>query len=385
MKKTTIIIMALTLVSQILGFGREVTLSYYYGASNISDAYLISLLIPGLIIGIIASGISSAYIPIYNKVTITGGHNKGDIFTSQVINILLLICLALLLVSNIFIESIITIFAQGFSDDSLELTKKFTKVSLLAMFFIGLTPILSGYLHNNKNYTLPALVGIPFNIIIITSIFLSNRISIDFLATGFLIANIASILIMLFFIAKNKFYYKFSIGLSNKYTRKIYQLALPVILGASFNQINILIDRTIASGISVGGITALHYANRINLSIDSIITVSFMVIFFPVMSKLTAENKTTLFNSKVESYIIWISLLIIPISVLLILNSTEVITILFGRGAFDNKAITMTSGTLLFYSLGMIGVAISTILTKTCYALQNTHSTYESSCLWYYS
>lgn len=62
MKKTAILLMILTILSKILGFGRDVTLSYFYGASSISDAYLISLTIPLVIFSFIGIGISTGYI-----------------------------------------------------------------------------------------------------------------------------------------------------------------------------------------------------------------------------------------------------------------------------------------------------------------------------------
>ncbi len=39
-------------------------------------------------------------------------------------------------------------------------------------------------------------------------------------------------------------------------------LAFPVILGSSVSQINRLVDRSLASWISVGGISSLNYANH---------------------------------------------------------------------------------------------------------------------------
>lgn len=49
--------MIITVVSKIVGFGREITLSYFYWTSNISDAFLISLTIPGVIFSFIGTGI----------------------------------------------------------------------------------------------------------------------------------------------------------------------------------------------------------------------------------------------------------------------------------------------------------------------------------------
>lgn len=62
MKTTAILLMIITIISKVLGFGREITLSYFYGASNISDAYLISLTIPLVIFSFIGIGISTGYI-----------------------------------------------------------------------------------------------------------------------------------------------------------------------------------------------------------------------------------------------------------------------------------------------------------------------------------
>ena len=64
MKKTAIVLMILTLLSKVIGFIREVTLSYFYGASNISGAYLIALTIPGVIFAFIGVGLATSYIPL---------------------------------------------------------------------------------------------------------------------------------------------------------------------------------------------------------------------------------------------------------------------------------------------------------------------------------
>ncbi len=57
MKKTAIILMFITIISKLFGFGREIALSYIYGASNISDAYLISITIPSVVFGFVSIGI----------------------------------------------------------------------------------------------------------------------------------------------------------------------------------------------------------------------------------------------------------------------------------------------------------------------------------------
>ena len=42
MKKAVFLVMVVTILSKFLGLGREIVLSYVYGVSDITDAYLIS-------------------------------------------------------------------------------------------------------------------------------------------------------------------------------------------------------------------------------------------------------------------------------------------------------------------------------------------------------
>ena len=66
MKNAIIAVMTITLLSKALGFVRDIVLANYFGASSITDAYFISLVIPGVIAGFIGAGISTAFIPIYS-------------------------------------------------------------------------------------------------------------------------------------------------------------------------------------------------------------------------------------------------------------------------------------------------------------------------------
>jgi len=88
MKKTALLLMLLTIFSKVFGFARDVILSYFYGASNISDAYLISLTIPGVIFSFIGVGISTGYIPMYSKIESSYGEDECNRYTNNLITIL---------------------------------------------------------------------------------------------------------------------------------------------------------------------------------------------------------------------------------------------------------------------------------------------------------
>ena len=372
MKKTALIIMILTIVSKIVGFGREITLSYLYGASNISDAYLISITVPGVIFGFIAAGLGAGYIPMYSKILQNEGEIEANRFTSNLINILLIISTAVILTGLLFTEQIVRLLALGFEGETLALTVQFTKISLLAVYFTGIVSVFTGYLQIKGNYIIPALIGLPLNFFIILSIMISPFTNILVLAVGYVIAIGSQLLLMIPYIRKNKYKYKAIFDLKDKHIINMALIVMPLILSVSVNQINVLVDRTIASQLAVGGISALNFANRLNGFVQGIFVLSIATVLYPTISKMAAEENRIGLKKTLSKAITGINLLVIPATIGSMVFATPIVSILFGRGAFDSQAISMTSSALLFYSIGMAGFGLRDILSRAFFSMQDT-------------
>jgi len=62
-KKIAIVLAIITIISKFFGFFREIILSYFYGVSNESDAYIIALTIPTVIFAFVGTGLATTFIP----------------------------------------------------------------------------------------------------------------------------------------------------------------------------------------------------------------------------------------------------------------------------------------------------------------------------------
>lgn len=372
MKKTTLILMIITIISKIFGFIRDITLSYFYGASNISDAYLISLTIPTIIFELIGIGINTSYIPIYSSIEKERDYKLAERFTNNIINIIIIICTIIILLVLLYTMPIVKLFASGFEDETLSLATRFTKISIFGIYFYSLIYILNGYLQSKNSFVVPALRGILLNLVIITAIVFSSKYGIAFLSIGSLIAMAIQFVFLVPFAYKKGHKYSFILDKNDEYLKKMLYLAIPVIIGVSVNQINILIDRTIASRIAIGGISALNYASRLNGFIQGIFVLSIATVMYPMISKMAAENNMNGLKKSLSEAISLINLLVLPATVGAVLFAEPVVKLLFGRGAFDSQAILMTSDALFFYSIGMIGFGLREVLSRAFYSLQDT-------------
>jgi putative peptidoglycan lipid II flippase len=363
--------MLLAVLMKFIGFFREILISYYYGASYVSDAYLIALTIPGTVYTIIGTGLITGFIPMYSRIESERKVEAADRFTSNFINFSLLCCAFLMVLIYLFTRPIINLFAIGFEGEVLELTVRFTRIASISIFFTVVVAVYSGYLQIKKKFLLPALMSLPFNICIISSVILSYRYDNQFLAYGSVAAELVQFLFLIPIISqcgyRHRLFLKF-----DKDLRQTLRLSLPIIAGVSINQINVLVDKTIASQITEGGISSLNYASKLNGTIQAIFISSVVVVLFPAISKMAAEQKMEELKGYIQKAMIIIVLFILPLTVGMMIFARPIVMLLYGRGAFDAAAINLTSVSLFFYSIGMLGIGLREILTRAYYSLQST-------------
>ncbi|KAB3534733.1 murein biosynthesis integral membrane protein MurJ [Alkaliphilus pronyensis] len=381
MKKNALIIMAFAILSKVLGLLRDLGLSYIYGASNVSDAYLISLTVPGVIFTFVATSIATGYIPMYSSILKKTGESEGLKFTNNLINIVALLCTVIVIITYLFTDQIVMIFASGFEGEALRLASNFTRILIIGIYFTGTVSILSGFIQLKGNYVIPAFIGIPLNIFFIISIFLSLKFNLMLLAIGSLIAYVSQLVFLLTYLKKFGYKYELYLDFKDSNIQKMVMIGLPIIIGSSINQINILVDRNIASQLIVGGISALNYANRLNLFVQGIFVTSIATVIFPMMSKKTSNNDANGFKLIISEAINSVNILVIPSTIGFLLFSYEIVTLLFGRGVFDIAAIELTSLALFYYSIGMMGFGLREVLSRAFYSMHDTKTPVKNAAL----
>lgn len=370
---STIGIMLITILSKILGFARELVLASAYGTSMYSDIYLISMNIPNVIFDSIAVAISTTFIPLYFKNDSEGGQIKSLQFTNNIYNLTIVISIILTILGILFTKPLVKIFAVGFEGEKLSIAVDFTRILMLSMMSIGLASILKSYLNAKDEFIKPTLMmSLPFNIIVIVSIILSIKTSPYVLAYGTLIAIFSKFLFQLPYAKNYGYKYKKYLNFKDESIKKLIWLVWPVFIGVAVNQINTMVDRTLASTLTEGSISALNYANRLNNFVMGLVISSIGSVIYPVFSKLSSQNDEYKLKKCIVSSVNTVILLVTPISVGAIVLSNPIVKILFERGAFDSNATNMTSVALMYYSIGLIGFGLRDILGKIFYSLEDT-------------
>lgn len=374
MKKTMVMLMILAVISKVIGFLREVALAYTYGAGSISDAYLISLTVPGILLSFIGVAISVGYIPILTRTEEREGFAGGQEFTNRLLQLMFLFIAVLFFLGQVGTKYLVLFLASGFSDATLEVAIKMTKMTLWGMFFTLTNGVLVSFLQVKGSFIGPSLMGIPLNIITIASYFFSMRYGLDWLAWGSVAATAVQSLFLYFLVRQQGFRYVPEKVLFDSKIREMGTLVLPLLLGVGAEQLNLLIDRTLASRILEGGISALNYASRLNGFADGIIVASVLSVIYPVLSKKAASGNLLEFKSSLVEGISFLAFFTIPASVGLMLLSEPLVQVLFQRGAFSPENATLTSGALFFTSAGLFFIGLRGLLSRAFFSMSDTRT-----------
>lgn len=375
--RSTIKMAFATFFSRIFGLVREQVMAAYFGASGMTDAFLVAFRIPNLLRDLFAEGaFSAAFVPTFIEANQESFEKSRELMWSLFWLLFFItgtVCLGIF----IFAPELITIFAPSFTKDpeKFEITVNLTRIMAPFLTFVSLAALFMGVLNSLKVFFVPAFAPTWFNIVsILSQIGLSGLLykngyhPIYSLGIGAMLGGLAQAAVqvpkLMQFGYKPMWPKKFWTDRS----KKIVKLIGPGLIGFAAAQINILITTILATPI-VGAVSWLSYSFRLFQLPVGILSVSIgnsnMVHFSEAWKKKDeAGAKAHLQQSYYLSF-----LSVMPALVMLYCLSEEMINLIFERGKFTHESTLMTAEALRMYALGLPFYGLYKLLVPTFYAL----------------
>jgi len=371
--KSTFIIMIVSLISRALGFIRDMLIAKNFGAGMYTDAYNIAVSVPEIIFTLVGLAISTAFLPMLSKVKAKKGKREMYSFANNVINILFIVSLIFFMITSIFSKEIVNIF--GFSEETSLLAIKLLKITLLNLLFLSINACFTSLLQVNEDFVVPSILGLFFNLPMILYLLLFKNYDIVGLTIANVIGNFFRVAVQVPSLLKHGYAYKFLISFKDERLKEIMILIIPVIIGAGANSLNMVVDKYIASYLEVGSVSALDYAQKLILFINTIITTSVTSVVYPLMANMRHSGDNNGFINILKKAILYLAILLIPITIGVMIFGKDIVKIIYERGKFTEHAVYITTLALLGYGLGIFFTGIRDILNSTLFSMGKTKIT----------
>lgn len=357
---------AIIIIAKLLAFVKQVVMANAFGATLQTD--LISLA-QGLVLNLdylLAQTLITSFVPTYIKLS-TDNELAVKEFTSKVIKVFLGITVVLTIIILFLSIPIAKIIAPAYSGEDTILLAKYLRISAPTLVFIVQIAIQNAILKANERFVPGEFVSIIQSIIYIVLILtIGKRIGPETLIIacyGYAIINTVYLLIY------SRKYISKSLGnpLKDSHVRELLSMMMPLLLGYSVVFLNQQIDSVIVSVIGEGTVTALAYAATLSNFISTF-TGAVCGVIFTYISKAIAERDEKEAANLVSDSLIKLITVLLPVSILTVINAKDIVTIAFMRGAFDETAVTNSAMALSGYGFVFVPYAFRELFSRLQYA-----------------
>lgn len=398
LRATTIVSLAL-LISRIFGMLRTFLFAYTFKYGSVTDAYTLAFTLPDAIFNIIAGGaLASAIIPVFNDYMVKKRDRKSAWYiASAAINTSMILLVIFCVISIIFTEPVMRLaFGDIFrgcpdgSNCSGPLAVQLTRIMLLQPIFLGGATVAIALLQARQSFLAPAIGQVVYTLSIVggigatlldskTGIF-GGHLGIYGPTWGVVIGAVLQLLIQIPALIRAKMEYRPVVSVSHPGVIEIAKLMGPRVLNAAVLYTSVFINRFLLIE-TAGVLTGYNTAMTLILLPNGVIGQALAQAAFPTLSTLVSAGEWDRLRQTVLRSIQTIIYLAIPASLGTMVLAQPIATALLDYHNFDPKALPLVYEPLIFFGIGLTGLALVEILTRSFYALENTRTPTQVSLL----
>ncbi len=315
----------------------------------------------------ISVGIWKVYMPAYKERCVLEENLNANKITNQLFIIFEIISLILFAIINTFPAIIISLFAPGFNEQTLEFAIPMLRIISL-LFAIGVSHTFSSAILQSHNQFKKSQLKVIMEHIptLLYLLFWGRNLSVLGLTISVVVGEFLTAIVMYVFGIK---LYRFSFPktLIDSETKAILKSVPAACLNSIINQLNNIIDKAFASTLMVGAITCLNYGTKLRNFVDGLFSTAISTAVFPTLTELAVKKDNEKLEKFVTDYLSILSFFLIAITSYICVYSKDLVQILFGHGKFDYQSVIITSYVFLTYGFGLLAMCFTTLINDLFY------------------
>lgn len=358
--KNTIIFSIATFISRILGYIRDATVAYYFGANALTDAFYVAWRLPNTLRQLVGEGsFNAAFIPIYSQQEKIS-HENAKMYAASLFSYYTLVLSLITVVVIIFAPWFVRLLAPGFEKSgNLEITAELVRIVFPYLVLIGWTSFFMALLNTKDRFFIPAVSPALLNLsFIFTSVFLSDIYGIYALAYGALLGGFLQFALQMPQAYKEGLIFRPTLKKHPEIKTTLKRM-VPAFAAFGVSQFSFVIDTVLASFLATGAVTYLYYGNRIFQLPLGVFIIGLGNALLVSLSKQWADGNLKDFYKSIQTGIKFSIFISLPATAGMIFLGKEIVDILLVRGNFSQQDAVLTYYALVGYSVGFLGYALT--------------------------
>jgi putative peptidoglycan lipid II flippase len=355
-----------TLVSRVLGLGRDMALAAYFSRAA-TDAWLIAFQIPNMLRQLVAEGaVQTSVLPVLTEVREKRGEGAALAYFRALTGLWLVVLLALSALGAILAPHVVDLFAAGFRDRTgqFELTTLLTRWAFPYIFFMGLSSLGVAALNASGRFIATSFAPALLNVAFIAFAFgvpallaAAGQPPILAMALAALVGGAAQVVAQWPSLRQIGFLGWPSFDFRNPDVRQAMLRLTPSLLGIGVYYVDVIIGRRMLADLGEGAVTYFSYALRLCDFSQGIFVMALSSATLPSLSAAAARGQLDEVGRTFAFSLRHALFVGIPSTLLLVTLAEPLVVVLLGHGAFDRHAATETARALVAQGASVFLVA----------------------------
>ncbi|MBR1954257.1 MAG: murein biosynthesis integral membrane protein MurJ, partial [Alphaproteobacteria bacterium] len=370
---------AMTGISRIFGFVRDMLIARVLGAGRLSDIFLAAFKLPNLFRDLLGEGaLSAIFIPMYTD------SKKDESFARNVFSWLMVGLLGITILFEIFMPLIVWVLAPGFDavPGKMEMTVVISRIMFVYVIFVCGAAFLSAILNAFSRFLLAAFMPVLLNIMLIGALLIAmawGTTHVLYLMAGTVVlSGIIQFAVLWGRIRRRHFGLRLVVPRWTPRMKSLFKRLGVSIVGSGFYQITIIVGTLVASFQS-GAVSWLYYSDRIVQLPFAMIGLAVGTVLMSSISNALAEKNMRSVYIQQNSSMRRSLMLILPCVAGLVVLAEPIIRYLFEYGAWTAESTRAVAHAIMIQALVLPAMLVSQIYSKTLYASQDVKTPVKTS------
>ncbi len=369
-----VIVASATAISRLTGLGREVITAAVYGVDPSYNTFVSVSVIPQLVQQLFAdAAISAAFVPVFTSLLAKGDRERAYRLAANLLGLIVVVVGAAVVVLALAAEPLTRLMYPELTGTpaGADLAADLLRILVPTILFLSIAGAISGVLYSFERFTMPAVVPIVWNLIIIAAIAVfQESLGVDAIAWGMLVGTLLEVVMLACAARYHGRWLWPRFGLRDPLLRRVLLLMVPITITLGVLNFNALIGTWFAQFVSDRAAAEIGYAFRLYQLPQGIFAVTIGTVLFPSLSRFAAQRDELRFRETVSLGVRQMVFVSLPFVAWFAVMPQAFVRLVYERGQFGSGATVEVAGALAFFSVGLVFANSNIMLNRAFQSMQ---------------
>ena len=364
----------LTLFEKVIAFVFQAIIASLFGASAEIDAYFSSSELFGVFEVAVISTLTVAALNKFVYHLNSEGESEAFAFLSKLLSFYIPIVTILSAGIFVFALPFSYLTAPGFSKEARDTLVLCIRVMAIIPIIECFTAVGMAVLRQKKRFGITGLKSLFISVVGIVFVVVCFKLKINpaaMLSVAYVISMLLFCILTMIYVRKYGELQLLKPKIDSEIKATLGTI-LPLIVSYGITRATMMIGKIIASFLGNGAVSQLTYAHSLYAVVSAVFVTNLTTILLTDFNELLVVKAYRKVGDKIESVVSIMTILLVPITIVSVVCSEDVVRIVYERGQFTPDITGVVAKVLAVYALGFIPAMIHGIYNQVFYAVGDT-------------